>query len=360
MVDIGVGVIGCGDIARIRYFPSIEALPQLKLAGVYSRTPAQCNNIVRRYGGKAHNALDSFLHDDDIEAVIIATPHSSHADLAIRALQAGKHVLTEKPMATSLVDASRVRKAADRSPNVFMALPYDDSAPMKEAKRLIQNGAIGRVSSADAVMAHQGPLHASWFFSRDMAEWGVLADLGIYIISQLTYLLGPAKSVFGRVATVFPERTLPNGRSFTASVDDNAAAVIEWPGNVMATIRSNWCSPADKRHFIWETRIYGSTGVLFINMSSADNTVVVYSPERRIEGATEISYNGMMRCYRPSLPPWDLHRDIVRSFADAIVKGEAPRTGSAGMAHQHHVIEIIAKHYESSRTGRAQNLEVRQ
>jgi len=186
MVAIGVGVIGCGDIARIRYFPSIEALPQLKLAGVYSRTPAQCNDIVRRYGGKAHNALDSFLHDDDIEAVIITTPHPSHADLTIRALQAGKHVLTEKPMATSLVDASRVRKAADRSPNVFMALPYDDSAPMKEAKRLIQNGAIGRVSSADAVMAHQGPLHASWFFSRDMAEWGVLADLGIYIISQLT------------------------------------------------------------------------------------------------------------------------------------------------------------------------------
>src|SRR5687767_6285266 len=64
MVAIGVGVIGCGDIARIRYFPSIEALPQLKLAGVYSRTPAQCNDIVRRYGGKAHNALDSFLHDD--------------------------------------------------------------------------------------------------------------------------------------------------------------------------------------------------------------------------------------------------------------------------------------------------------
>jgi predicted dehydrogenase len=354
---IGVGVIGCGDIARIRYFPSIEALPELKLAGVYSRTAAQCDNIVRRYGGKVHSGLDSFLQDRDIEAVIITTAHPSHADLAVRALQAGKHVLAEKPMATSLADATRVRKAADQSPNVFMALPYDDSAPMKEAKRLIQNGAIGRVSSADAVIAHQGPVHASWFFSRDTAEWGVLADLGIYLISQLTCLLGPAKSVFGRVATVLPERTLPNGRSFTVSVDDNAAAVIEWRGNVMATIRSNWCSPADKTHFIWETRIYGSMGVLFINMSSVDNTVVVYSPERWIEGTTEISYNGMKRCYRPFLPPWDLHSDIVRSFADAIVKGAAPQ--SAGITHQHHVIEIIEKIYESSRTGRVRNLEIR-
>jgi UDP-N-acetylglucosamine 3-dehydrogenase len=357
MAEIGIGVIGCGDIARVRYFPSIEALPQLKLAGVYSRTPAQCDDIARRYGGKVHNTLDSFLRDDDIEAVIIATPHPSHADLAVRALQAGKHVLAEKPMATSLADVNRVRKAADRSLHVFMALPYDDSVPMKEAKRLIQNGAIGRVSSADAVMAHQGPVHAPWFFSRDMAEWGVLADLGIYLISQLTYLLGPAKSVFGRVATVLPERTLPDGRSLTVSVDDNAAAVIAWPGDIMATIRSNWCSPADKRHFIWETRIYGSTGVLFINMSSADNPVVVYSPESPIEGTTKISYNGMMRCYRPFLPPWDLHSDIVRSFADAIVKGAALQ--SAGMTHQHHVIEIIEKIYESSRTGRAQNLETK-
>jgi predicted dehydrogenase len=359
MVEIGVGVIGCGDIAHIRYFPSIEALPELKLAGVYSRTTAQCDNIVRRYGGKVHSGLDSFLQDPDIEAVIITTPHPSHADLAVRALQAGKHVLTEKPMATSLADAAKVRAAADHSPRIFMALPHDDSAPMKKAKHFIQSGAIGRVSSADAVMAHAGPIHAPWFFNRELAEWGVLADLGIYLISQLTYLLGPARSVFGRVATVFPERTLPNGRSFTASVDDNSAAVIEWPGDVMATIRSNWCSPADKRHFIWETRIYGSTGVLFINMSSPDNTIVVYSPERPIENATEISYNGVMHCYCPSLPPWDLHRDIVRSFADVIVKGEAPQTASARVAHQHHVIEIIDKIYESSRTGRAQSLEIR-
>jgi UDP-N-acetylglucosamine 3-dehydrogenase len=359
MVRIGVGLIGCGDIARIRYFPSIEVLPELKLAGVYSRTPAKCHDIARRYGGKVHNTLESFLEDRDIEAVIISTPHSSHAQFAVRALEAGKHVLTEKPMSTSLADAAKIRAAVDRSRKIFMALPYDNAPPMDEAKRLIQGGAIGRVSSADAVMAHRGPVHAPWFFNREIAEWGVLADLGIYLISQLTYLLGPARSVFGRVATVFPERTLPNGQSFTASVDDNAVAVLEWRGDVLATIRSNWCSPADKRHFIWETRIYGTAGVLFINMSSPDNAVVIYSPERRIEGAKEISYNGMMCCYRPSLPPLDLHRDIVRSFADAIVKGEAPQTASARMAHQHHVIEIIDKIYESSRTGRAQNMELR-
>lgn len=359
MFEIGIGVIGCGDIARNRYFPSIEALSELKLAGVYSRTPATCDDIVRRYGGKVHSTLDSFLQDRVIEAVIITSPHPSHAELTIRALQAGKHVLTEKPMATSLADAAQIRAVAERSPGIFMALPFDDSAPMNEAKRLIQSGAIGKVSSADAVLAHHGPLHAPWFFNRETAEWGVLGDLGIYLISQLTYLLGPARSVFGQVATVFPERTSANGRSFKTTVDDNVVAVGVWPEDILATIRSNWCSPADKRNLIWDARIYGTTGILFINLASSDNTVVVYSPERQIEGAKKIFYNGLMQCYRPFLPPWDLHKDIVRSFAKAIARGRLGATDDTSIGRQHHVIQIIAKLYESSRTGRVQSLEIR-
>ena len=74
------------------------------------------------------------------------------------------------------------------------------------AKQLLAEGAIGRVSAADAVLAHRGPKHAPWFFDREKAGWGVSADLGIYLISQLTYFFGPAQRVCGRVETVFPER----------------------------------------------------------------------------------------------------------------------------------------------------------
>ena len=186
----------------------------------------------------------------EIEAVVIATPHPTHADLAIRSLQAGKHVLVEKPMATSLADAVRIEEAAARSRRVFMALPFDRSPAVEEAKRLIELGAIGRVSMADAVLAHRGPTHAPWFFDARKAHWGVVADLGVYLISQLTYLFGPALTVRGKVGTIFPERQDQHGNPVAVTVDDNAAAILELPEGILGTIRANWCSPSDHRNVI--------------------------------------------------------------------------------------------------------------
>lgn len=206
MPKIGIGIIGCGDIARARYFPAIEVSPDFELNGVQSRTAAACEPLAARYGGKIFADLGALLNAPEIEAVVVATPHPSHADISVHCLDRGKHVLCEKPIATSLVDASRILRAADRSGKVFMALPFDRSPPIEAAKRLLAERAIGRVSAADAVLAHRGPKHAPWFFDRERAGWGVSADLGIYLISQLTYFFGPAQRVCGRVETVFPER----------------------------------------------------------------------------------------------------------------------------------------------------------
>ena len=335
-------------------FPQIEALPDLELAAVYSRGHSRCAETVSRYGARLYDDLDAFFADPAIDAVVVATPHPTHADLAIRALAAGKHVLVEKPMATSLADAARLREAATRSRAVFMALPFDDSPPMVEAKRLIADGAIGRVSSADAVLAHDGPVHAPWFLDRSKAGWGVSADLGIYLISQLTYLFGPAESVSGRVDTVFPERIFPDGTMVRCTVDDNIAAVLAWPDKILGSIRANWCSAADKRNFIWEARVYGTSGVIFVNMAAPESSLIVYSPFAPVPGAEKIVHNGMSDCWRPKLAAWDLHRDILQAFAAAI----AGRKASAveDLARQHHVIEIIAKLYEASESGVTQAL----
>jgi len=358
MTRIGVGVIGCGDIARIRYFPSMEALPDFQLAGVFSRDLSECEAAVGRYGGRVYGDLETLLRDSSVDAVIVATPHPSHAELTVRALDAGKHVLTEKPMATSLTDAARIREAAHRSRGIFMALPFEGSPLMKEAKRLVESGAIGKVSSADAVLAHRGPVHAPWFFDREQAGWGVLADLGIYLVSQLTYLFGPAESIVGRVATAIPDRTSLAGPVLTATVEDNAAALLTWPGNLLTSIRANWCSAGDHRNFIWQATIYGTKGVLFINMAAAEDNIVIYSPAGPIQGAEKIAYNGMTECYRPALPAWDRHADILRAFADAIRRGKSA-DNEAETARQHHVIEIIAKLYESSQRGAVQHLATR-
>jgi predicted dehydrogenase len=351
---IGIGVIGCGDICRARYLPSIAASPGLKLAGAFSRTRASSAALVGQYGGKVFDDAEALLRDPEVEAVIVATPHPSHAEYSIKALEAGKHVLTEKPMATNLADAERICEAARHSRGVFMPLPLDSCPPVDEARRLIHSGSIGRVSSADAVLAHNGPSHAGWFFDASEAGWGVLADLGIYLVSQLTYLLGPAHSVLGRVATIVPTRTLPDGRMVQVTVEDNAAAVLTWSNKVLATLRANWCSPGDRRNFIWHMKICGSEGIIFIDMARPGRNLIVYSPGRPIDRATPIFHDGMTECYLLALPEWDIHKDVLARFLESIrsrSRGKKPDT-----LHAYHVIDTIDRIYKSSATGQAQLL----
>jgi UDP-N-acetylglucosamine 3-dehydrogenase len=352
MAKVGIAVIGCGDIARARYFPTIARSPEFELRGLYSRKRSVCEPLAHEFGGKVFTDLNQLLGAPAIEAVVIATPHPSHAELSIRSLEAGKHVLSEKPMATSLADARRIEEAAKRAGQVFMALPFDGSPPIEEAKRLIASGAIGRVSSADATLAHRGPKHAPWFFDKGKAEWGVLADLGVYLISQLISLFGPATTVFGRANTVFPERLSETGDTIKVTVDDNVAAVIEWRDHTLATLRANWCSASDHRNVICETRVYGTEGIIFINLASKTNPLIVFSPMREVPAATPVEHNGMSNCYRPALAERDEDREIMRAFADQILRGSG-RGDGRNAERQRQVVEIIDKIYASSASGQA-------
>jgi predicted dehydrogenase len=353
MAPIGIGIVGCGDIARARFLPVIARSPGLELRGLQSRSPSTCEPLAKQYGGTVYPDLDGLLRASEVEAVIIATPHPTHADLAIRCLEAGKHVLCEKPMATSLADAVRIEEAAARSQRVFMALPFDRSPAVEEAKRLIDSGAIGRVSMADAVLAHRGPRHAPWFFDAEKAHWGALADLGVYLISQLTYLFGPAKAVRGKVDTIFPERQGQDGKPIVVTVDDNAAALLELPQGILGTVRANWCSPSDHRNVICQTRIHGTTGMIFINLASKPDRLVVFSPEHEISGAAAGEYAGMTNCYRPTLTSLDDDLEIMRTFEAEIRLGE----GRGNLSRGRHVIEVIDRIYASSASGRTEAIE---
>ena len=115
-------------------------------------------------------------------------------------MEAGKNVIVEKPFATSSADAQKVLETAKRAGKLCMLMPYELYPVFRKAKKLISDGAIGqRVTSCDAIFSHQGPLHAPWFFNKADAEWGVLADLGIYPLGILAYLVGRIQRVGGMV-----------------------------------------------------------------------------------------------------------------------------------------------------------------
>ncbi|MEM2850145.1 MAG: Gfo/Idh/MocA family oxidoreductase [Candidatus Bathyarchaeia archaeon] len=146
------------------------------------------------------------LERSDIDAVIVATPHPTHAKLAVDAMEAGKHVMIQKPMCTKVEDAKAIVEASHKHSNLkVMVLPfvYFDTPTFDYVKNLLNEGALGRICMVGSRVAHGGPEgyqknvtkmfgeeEDCWFFDPERAHGGALLDLGVYAVSQIVYLLG--------------------------------------------------------------------------------------------------------------------------------------------------------------------------
>ena len=350
MNKINVAVVGCGDIAHIRYFNAITKLKdKFHLTGVYDIQPEVTKRTAAEFQVQGFESLEGLLSQPELDTVVVTTYHPCHAQIAVEAMNHGKNVIIEKPFATSSADANLVRDTAKSTGKLCMALPFEIYPVFVEAKRMIDTGVIGKVACADGMFAHQGPLHAPWFFNKELASWGVLADLGIYPISILSYLLGPIKSVSGKIECLTKDRISLKGETFTSTVEDNVAAVLEWENNAIATVRSNWCTAADKNGCIYSINIYGSKGIIYINMLTHE--LIVYTPEGGIEGASKISYLGFEDSYRIALKPYDDHLDILNAYYEAHENGGIIPNDGCNIDRQVNIIETIEKLYEASATG---------
>ena len=352
MKKVGIAQVGCGDIAHLRYFYSYGKLKdEVDFVGIYDFNEEFRNATAKEYGVKSFGSFRELLDDPAVDAVVVTTYHPTHAQYVIEALEAGKDVLSEKPICTSKEDAARIRATVEKTGRIFMALPDDAYAHIDAVKKLIADGVIGEVNSADGVFAHQGPLHAPWFFDKKLAEWGVIADLGVYPISMFTYVFGPVDAVYGKTTMLQSERVSLKGEKFYPSVEDNAAVLMSWKNGFYATLRTNWCTAADKSACIWDFRIYGSKGIIYINFNNAEKRVVVYSPYKKLEGEA-FEYCGYPDSYVVKTETNDLHIDIVEEFLKCVNTRTPQPDDRCSIVRQSHVIEIIDGIYESSKTGR--------
>jgi predicted dehydrogenase len=349
MKKINAAIAGCGNIANIRY---IYAIKQLKdkydLLAVFDNQKHKIDRAAAELGIPGFTDYQQMLEIPGLDTVIITSYHPSHAELAIQAMKAGKNVIIEKPFATSGKDARRIVKTAGETNTFCMPLPYELYPNFIRAKKMLDEGTIGKITSCDGIFAHKGPLHAPWFFSKTEAQWGVLADLGIYPLGILAYLVGPFKSVSGKVETLIPERISLEGNPIHGEVDDNVAAFLEWENGVLGTVRTNWCTAADKNGSIYSTIIYGTEGIVYLNMLSQE--LIVYSPNKAIPGARKIDYLGFKESYLIDVPAYDDHLDILLTYYnshDAKIVKEDPDM----MKRQINIIETIEKLYESSEKG---------
>ena len=259
-----VGLVGCGFISD-RYLRNAAIFPEFEIAACTDAVPERAAARAARYGVPAVATVAELLADPAIEAVLNLTTPGSHASVAQAALDAGKSVYNEKPLALALEDGKRlVESARTRDLRIGAAPDTFLGGGLQTCRQLIDEGAIGDPVAATAFMLIRG--HERWHPEPDFyyqAGGGPLFDMGPYYLTALISLLGPVRRVTGSTRVTFPERTIRSepraGERIAVEVPTHLAAVLEFASGPIATLVTSfdvWASQAPK------LEIYGSEGSL--------------------------------------------------------------------------------------------------
>ena len=274
---IKVGVIGTGGISGVHL-------------GGYSRNPnveiyALCDINEKNLAKRAEEYKVSRTFTDyremlalkELDAVSVCTWNSAHAECAIAALRAGKHVLCEKPMATTLEDCERMVAAAKKSGKYLMIDQNQRLAGAhRKARELIRAGAIGKPLTFRTAFRHGGPEtwsvdpgKSTWFFDKKRAAMGAMADLGVHKTDLIQFLLDQVVvETTASLSTL--DKKFADGSPIT--VDDNAVCIYRMSGGAVGTMTASWTNygPEDN-----STVINGTEGVLRIYDDPAHTLVLV-------------------------------------------------------------------------------------
>jgi predicted dehydrogenase len=241
-------VVGIGDITTKRVIPAIQAEPRSILYGIVTRDPAKGEP----YRCKVWTSLTDALQDPAIDAVYIATPVYLHGPSTLQSLQAGKHVLCEKPMAMNYQQAMQMVQAAKLLNKVFGVSYYRRTYPkVQRAMQLLEQNIIGRPTLAIATFHfwHDGSdTMRQWLFDPVTAGGGPLYDVGSHRIDLMNFFFGKPQRVTAQ---------LGNGVHKYA-VEDNATVLIEYAEGVRAIVDVRWNSHVVRDEF----RIIGTNGEL--------------------------------------------------------------------------------------------------
>src|SRR5215213_4991508 len=263
---VQVGLVGCGYISD-RYLHNASLFPEFEIVVCTDMAPERAAERAAEYGVPAVGTVAELLADPAIEVILNLTSPDAHASIAQAALDAGKGVYNEKPLAVALEDGRRLVETArarglrlGAAPDTFLG------GGLQTCRQLIDEGAIGEPMAATAFMLIPG--HERWHPQPDFyyqAGGGPLFDMGPYYLTALISLLGPVRRVTGSARATFPQRTIRSepraGERIAVEVPTHLAAVLDFASGSIATLVTSfdvWASKAPK------LEIYGSEGSLVL------------------------------------------------------------------------------------------------
>lgn len=339
---IGIGVIGCGSIAIYRHIPEYHARENCKLVGFYDPIAERAKRMAEQYGGKVFANVEEMLKDKEIEAVSVCTPNQYHAPISIAALKAGKHVLCEKPMATSVKESQEMIDMARKTGKFLMIGHNQRLAPAHaRAKEILDSGELGRILTFRTAFGHGGPEFWSqdkgkhtWFFKKGDAFIGAMGDLGVHKADLIRWLIhDEILEVKAYVTTL--DKT--NEKGEVIEVDDNAVCILKSINGIYGTLTASWTYYGAEDN---STVLYCTKGIMKIY----DN------PEFPIEITKKNGEKVFYQVGKIQTNENQTNSGVIDMFIDAIKNGKEPViNGEEGFA----ALRIVLACLESAKTGEA-------
>lgn len=334
MKPLGIAVIGSGSIAD-QHLKALHELPGARVAGVYSRTKEKAQKVGEREGCRWTTDIHELLRDPGVEVVDIVTSSGSHGSIAIEALEAGKHVLVEKPMAMTLGECDRMLSLA-RSKGVTLAVVSQRrfEEQNQRIKKVVVEGAIGKLLLIEVSC----PYYRTQEY-YDSADWrgkiatdgGAIMNQGIHAVDLMLWFAGPARSVMGKCAT----------QTHTMEAEDLALAIVDFQSGAFGTIMA---STSIQPGFQPCLNLYGEKGTIKLEGAAIAHWTVpgLAKPEfGDLKASAGVS--------DPKLSSHEHHKAQILDALGAIEEKRAPLvTGEDGRR----AVALIQGLYESSQSGR--------
>ena len=336
---VGVGLVGSQFITTI-HAEALRSVPQAKVLAVMSPTTGHARDFAAKHGITHHfTDLDAMLAMDEIDMIVVGAPNFTHCEITVKAAQAGKHVVVEKPLCLNLADADRMIAACDQAGVKLMYAEELCFTPKYvRLKQLLDDGVLGRPVLFKQSEKHDGP-HAAHFWDVDRSGGGVTMDMGCHAIQFFRWLNAnnPVKSVYAQMNTsVHAARTRG---------DDNAIIILEFDNGVVALAEESWTKLGgmDDR-----AEIHGSEGVAYADVLHG-NSIPTYST-KGVGYAVEKAGNTVGWSYVMYEEIWNYgFPQEFQHFVDCVLHDRQPLvTGADGKA----VLEILFAAYESAGAGR--------
>jgi len=336
-----MAVIGCGSVSN-RYLPQLLSSSMLQVVSLcdikYERAVAQ--NKQYNVNAKTYPNIDAMLAGEDFDMMVTLTDMQVHGALNKKALLAGKHVWSEKPMANTYAEGKALLDLA-RSKNLrFWGAPAVVNSPQFAfMSKTIQDGKLGRISSAHGQYGHTGPTWSAFFYERG---GGSMPDLGVYNMATLTGLLGPAKSIMAMTSIVTPERTVDDKGKIKVEAEDNAHLLLEHDKNVISHVMCGF------NFFDTHGHEAGTTSLHSIQIFGTEGNMRLIGYDWETNGVVlDNSYDKPPQLLSTDKGGYEW-QEGARVTGESIVKGTEPRIN---VEHALHVLEIIEAARKSQETG---------